>query len=116
MPVLLPILLLAATPAAAAQIWDGGRSAGTPAPERHDTGVGRDLSDIDRSIRDGRRNGELTRSEARALRGQSASIERLSRQYRAGGPISADTSHLQQMTLVLRGMVEAQRSATKPSK
>ncbi len=115
MRVLLPILLLAAAPATA-QIWDGGRSAVTPAPEWHDTGVGRDLSDIDRSIREGRRNGELTRSEARVLRGQSASIERLSRQYRDGGPIGIDTSHLQRMTLALRSMVEARRLASKPTK
>ncbi|KQN76233.1 hypothetical protein [Sphingomonas sp. Leaf62] len=116
MRVLLPLLLLtaAATPAAA-QIWDGGRSAvrEAPPPPSATSLVASDLGDINRSIRDGRRRGDLTRAEARALMIQSAVIERLNRQYRQGGPIAMNAPALADRTLALRGEVAAARARPK---
>ncbi len=114
MRVLLPLLLLtaAATPAVA-QIWDGGRSAVREAPPPATSLIASDLGDINRSIRDGRRRGDLTRAEARALMIQSAVIERLNRQYRQGGPIAMNAPALADRTLALRGEVAAARARPK---
>ncbi len=112
MRAMLSLLLLTVATPAAAQIWDGGRPAesSTPAPPPVVGTLDRDLRDIDRSIREGRRNNELTRREARSLRGESGMISLLARQYRDGGPIAVHAGHLEVMALSLRGMVEAQRA------
>ncbi len=110
MRVMLSLLLLSVATPATAQIWDGGPPATRDTPPPVVGTVGRDLSDIDRSIREGRRNRELTRREARSLQGQSAMIDRMAEQYRDGGPIAANAGHLDGMTMALRGMVEAQRA------
>ena len=105
---MLPILLLTLAAPAGAQIWDGGRSAvrETPAPPAT---IEHDLRDIDRSIRDGRRSGDLSRAEARTLRAQSAILDREARQYRQGGPIATNGAALTQQALILRGQVTAAR-------
>jgi hypothetical protein len=108
MRIVLPILLLFAAMPAQAQIWDGGRTAGdTPRPRPGPT-VGQDLADINRSIREGRRSGDLTRSEARQLRAQSTLLERAIDQRR-DTPFPVDNRQLEQMALALRGLVQAQR-------
>ncbi len=104
---ILPLLL--AVPAGA-QIWDGGRSAVREMPAPPTAAFDRDLGDINRSIRDGRRRGDLSRSEARALYAQSAMVERLARQARAGGPAFADTAALEQRTRALGAQVAAARA------
>ncbi|WP_294321430.1 hypothetical protein [uncultured Sphingomonas sp.] len=104
---ILPLLLAAP---AGAQIWDGGRSAVREMPAPPTATFDRDLGDINRSIRDGRRRGDLTRSEARALYAESAMVERLARQARAGGPAWSDTSALDQRTRALGAQVAAARA------
>jgi len=110
MRAMLSLLLLSIATPATAQIWDGGPPAARDTPPPVVGTVDRDLGDIDRSIRAARRNHELTRREARSLRGQSAMIDRVAEQYRDGGPIAANAGHLEGMTMALRGMVEAQRA------
>ncbi|KQM27622.1 MULTISPECIES: hypothetical protein [unclassified Sphingomonas] len=104
---ILPLLLSAP---AAAQIWDGGRSAvrEMPAPRApaFDSGVG----DVNRAIRDGRRRGDLSRSEARALYAESVMVERLARQARGGGPAFADTAAIDRRVRALREQVAAARA------
>ncbi len=111
----LPFLLLTLATPASAQIWDGGRSAvrEVPAPPKATSLVASDLGDINRSIRDGRRRGELTRAEARTLLVQSAVIDRLNRQYRQGGPIALNAPALVERTLALRGQVDSARARPK---
>lgn len=108
----LPVLLLTLATPASAQIWDGGRSAlrEIPATPPATSLVASDLGDINRSIRDGRRRGDLTRAEARTLLAQSAVIDRLNRQYRQGGPIAMNAPALVDRTLALRGQVDAARA------
>ncbi|KQM81050.1 hypothetical protein ASE70_18335 [Sphingomonas sp. Leaf22] len=111
----LPFLLLIFAAPVGAQIWDGGRSAvrEVPVPPPATSLVASDLGDINRSIRDGRRRGDLTRAEARELLVQSAIIDRLNRQYRQGGPIALNAPALADRTLALRGQVDAARARTK---
>ncbi len=95
---ILPLLLLAATPAAA-QIWDGGYPASRPGLRQFDPDSvtqRREVRRIDRSIRDGVRRGELTRREARDLRAQANAIGRSTT-----GP---------GMVLNLKGLVDAKRA------
>ena len=107
---ILPILL--ATPAIA-QIWDGGRSAIREMPPRPSATFDRDLSDANRSIRDGRRRGDLSRSEARMLRAESAMIERMAQQARQGGPAWANTAALDLRARALREQVAAARTRSR---
>lgn len=109
----LAFLLLSLAPPATAQIWDGGRSAVREAPAPTTALVGSDLGDINRSIRDGRRRGDLSRAEARRLYAEAAVIDRLARQYRQGGPIAMNAPALAERTLALRGQVAAARARTK---
>jgi len=110
MRAMLPILPLLLAAPAGAQIWDGGRSAVRDMPAPRTATFDRDLGDINRSIRDGRRRGDLSRSEARALYAESAMVERLARQARAGGPAWADTTALDQRTRALGAQVAAARA------
>ena len=110
MRAMLPILTLLVAAPAGAQIWDGGRSAMREMPAPPTATFDRDLGDINRSIRDGRRRGDLSRSEARMLRAESAMVERLARQARGGGPASANTAALDQRTRALGAQVAAARA------
>lgn len=106
-PAILPLLLAAP---AAAQIWDGGRTAvpemPAPSPPAFDNGIG----DVNRAIRDGRRRGDLTRSQARALYAESVMVERLARQARGGGPAYGDTAAIDRRIRALREQVAAARA------
>lgn len=110
MRVILPILLLAIAAPASAQIWDGGRSAVREMPAAPSTSFDRDLNDANRSIRDGRRRGDLSRAEARTLRAESAMIERLVKQARAGGPAWANTTALDERARAFGAQVAAARA------
>ncbi|WP_156352956.1 MULTISPECIES: hypothetical protein [unclassified Sphingomonas] len=110
MRAMLPILFLSLATPAGAQIWDGGRSAVRETAAPPAATFDRDLGDINRSIRNGRRQGDLSRSEARALRAESAMVERLARQARAGGPAFANTGALDQRTRALREQIAAARA------
>lgn len=118
---LLPIAaaMLWTTPVAA-QIWGGPGASGmseriaerppiTSYREPHVPGVGRDLNQIDRMIRDGRENGQLSRREARDLRRQAAYIDGLETRYRNGGLTSSEQAELRSRTEGLRGRVTAAR-------
>lgn|GEM_PF-6269325 len=113
MRAILSILPLMIAVPAGAQIWDGGRSAVREMPAAPRTSFDRDLNDANRSIRDGRRRGELSRSEARTLRAESAMIERLAQQARQGGPAWANTTALDQRARALREQVVAARSRSR---
>lgn len=104
---ILPILF--ATPAGA-QIWDGGRAAMREMPAAPNATFDRDLSDANRSIRDGRRRGDLSRAEARTLRAESAMIERLAQQARAGGPAWSNTAALDERARAFGAQVAAARA------
>ncbi len=110
--ILLPLLIVA-TPTMA-QIWDGGRSVERPAPRQIDPDTftrGREVRRIDRSIRDGVRRGELTRSEARELRAQASALGR------ASGSMSAGIGPQQTTALLgLRGLVDARRAQGRERK
>lgn len=110
MSTVLPILSLLLGAPAGAQIWDGGRSAVRELPARRPSSFDSDLGSIDRSIRDGRRRGELSRSEARILRAESAMVARMARQARAGGPAWSDTTALDQRTRALAAQVAVARA------
>lgn len=113
MPAMLSIIsILLATPAGA-QIWDGGRSAMREIPARPSATFDSGLGDVDRSIRDGRRRGDLTRSEARALYAESAMIGRMMAQARQGGPAWTDTTALEQRARALREQVIAARARSR---
>jgi len=106
------VMLLLAQPAPA-QIWDGGRSAVREVAAPATASIDSDLGDINRSIRTGRRRGELSRAEARLLYAEAAMIDRLASQYRRGGPIAMNAPALTERTLALRGQVAAARARTK---
>ncbi len=101
--------VLLATPAGA-QIWDGGRTAMREMPARPRATSDGGLADVDRAIRDGRRRGDLTRSEARVLAAESAMIGRLRGQARQGGPAWANTAAIDQRVRALREQVIAARN------
>ena len=113
MRAVLPVLSLLLASPAGAQIWDGGRSAMRDMPAVPSATFDRDLSDANRAIRDGRRRGDLSRSEARMLRAESAMIERMARQSRQGGPASANTAALDLRARALREQVAAARTRSR---
>ena len=113
MRAVLSILSLLLAAPAGAQIWDGGRSAVREMPAAPTATFDRDLNDINRSIRDGRRRGDLSRSEARTLRAESAMIERMAQQARAGGPAWANTAALDQRARALGEQVNAARTRSR---
>lgn len=103
----LAVLILSMAAPAGAQIWDGGHSAERIGPRqlRPDTiQRTREVRSIDRSIREGVRRGELSRSEARELRGMAAAIGTAS-----GGPADGIGTQQADAVLNLRGLVDARR-------
>lgn len=99
--------LVAAAPASA-QIWDGGGSTPTLMP-RGLPGVGRSLVELDRTIREARRDGRLDRHEARQLRRENRQIGTLERRYRSGGLSASEQAELEMRAEGLRSLVNARR-------
>lgn len=106
----LPMLMLVLAAPANAQIWDGGHSAVREMPAAPRPSFDRDLNDANRSIRDGRRRGDFSRAEARTLRAESAMIERLAQQARAGGPAWANSAALDERARAFGAQVAAARA------
>lgn len=93
---------------ASAQIWDGGGGVAGPV-EPGAKGVGRERRDIRESIRDGRKGGQLTRSEARSLRRENHRIGAVQERYGADGLSQSEAAELQSRALALQGLVNARR-------
>jgi len=72
----------------------------TPATERRD---------IRRSIREGRRSGDISRAEARSFKREDAAIGELGERFAQDGLSLSEERELQVRTEALRGMVNARR-------
>ncbi|WP_343517734.1 hypothetical protein [Sphingomonas sp.] len=112
------IALLAAAVAltalpAAAQIRDPSGGVRWPAPSPALPGVARELGQADRSIRDGRESGQLSRREARALRRESRQIAVLEERFARGGLSESERAELETRVRALRSVTGAKR-ASKP--
>ena len=106
-----PILItafMAAIPASA-QTW--GRYSPSPAPSApRDSGINGQLGKIRSDTNAGRRSGQLTRSEARALRRERASISTLEERFASGGLSDSEKAELQTRVEILRSNTVARRS------
>lgn len=107
---LLAALILPALPAAA-QIRDPSGGVRWPAPSPALPGVARELGQADRSIRDGRESGQLSRREAKALRRESRQIATLERRYAHGGLSQSERAELESRIAALRSVTGAKRSS-----
>ncbi|WP_423605537.1 hypothetical protein [Sphingomonas sp. MS122] len=110
------LVLLAAVAAltalpAAAQIRDPSGGVRWPAPSPALPGVARELGQADRSIRDGRESGQLSRREARALRRESRQIAVLEERYMRGGLSDSERAELETRIHALRSVTGAKRSS-----
>ena len=120
----LVLTLVAATPASA-QLTRAMRDySGVRTPIRGDirlpapvnptlersSSVSREVRDIRLDIGAGRRSGQLSRGEARALRGQAARIRRASMRFGRDGYSYAELTLLQNRIEALRSVVVAKRT------
>jgi len=95
---------------AAAQTWGGYDPAPFPSrPPASDSGIARELGKNRDVIRAGRRSGQLTRSESRALRRERAMIRTLERRYARGGLSEFERAELQTRIEILRSNTAASR-------
>lgn len=109
---LLAALILSALPAAA-QIRDPSGGVRWPAPSPALPGVTRELGQADRSIRDARESGQLSKHEARALRRESRQIAALERRYARGGLSESERAELEARIAALRSVTGAKRSTDR---
>ena len=72
--------------------------------------ISREVGDIRNQIREGRDAGQLSRSEARALRREGRRIEAVSDRYGRDGYSSAEVAMLRARTEALRSAMVAKRS------
>jgi hypothetical protein len=72
--------------------------------------VSREMGGIRNQIRDGRAAGQLSRSEARALRREGDRIEAMGARFAQGGYSAAEVAMLRSRTEALRSAVVAKRS------
>ncbi|MFL9840538.1 hypothetical protein ABS767_06140 [Sphingomonas sp. ST-64] len=106
----LMIAALLVTAPAVAQIRDpAGSNAGWPAPRPALPGVARDLRQVDRSIRDARDAGQLSRREARELRRESRRIAALEARYARDGLSQSERDGLAARIAALRSVAAARR-------
>ena len=105
------ILLVAVWPGvAAAQIAGPPNIPQGRAPQSYRIEVARGPSDIRERIRDGRRSGQLSRTDARRARREAGQIDTLSERYGAGGLSDAEARELQTRALVLQDQVDSRRT------
>jgi hypothetical protein len=107
----LPILaagFLAAIPASA-QGWGGYSPSPAPGVPR-DSGISGQLGKIRSDTNAGRRSGQLTRGEARALRRERASISTLEERFASDGLSDSEKAELQTRVEILHGNTVARRS------
>jgi hypothetical protein len=107
---ILTIAFFAAMPAAA-QGWgySPGPMPGTPS----DSGIGRQLGKIRSEANAGRRSGQLTRGEARALRRERAAISALEARYARDGLSDSEKAELQTRVEILRNDTAARRRGAR---
>ena len=103
---------LSALPAVA-QIRDPSGGVRWPAPCPALPGVARDLEQADRSIRDGRESGQLSRREARQLRRESRQISVLEERYQRGGLSQSERAELETRIAALRSITGAKRGGKR---
>lgn len=72
--------------------------------------AGRDAADIRERIGNGRRSGQLSRTEARRARGEAAQLDTLTDRYGVGGLSDAEARELRTRALVLRAQVDTRRA------
>ncbi|MCT8000622.1 hypothetical protein NZL82_01885 [Sphingomonas sanguinis] len=106
--VIVAAALLALSTAAPAQFTQAGPPAdGVAMPSQ--PSVRSDRAAIRRSIREGRRSGDISRAEARSFRRDDAAIGSLADRFAADGLSLSEQAELQSRTEALRGMVNARR-------
>lgn len=110
MRIALPVLAALLAFPAAAQIRDPSGGVRWPAPRPALPGIARELGQADRVIRAGRKSGQLSRREARALRRESRQIAVLEARYARGGLSETERAELQSRVAVLRSITGAQRA------
>lgn len=98
--------------AAAAQSWTGINTESHAAAPSHGTDVYRQADRIDRSIRAGRKSGQLTRAEAHRLRRQAALIDAMADRYAADGISAGEAGELDTRANVLSQQVFYDRLTT----
>lgn len=103
------VAALSATPVIA-QIRDPSGGVRWPAPSPALPGVARELGQAERSIRDGRASGQLSRREVRALRRESRQIAVLEERYARGGLSESERAELESRVAALRSITGAKRS------
>lgn len=89
-------------------IADRGTLPGEPMP------VGHDLDSARKLISAGRRNGDLTRAEAKVLRREARQIGVLTNRYGSDGLSGPERREIDMRVHLLRAQVIAQRSMDKP--
>ncbi|WP_213979174.1 hypothetical protein [Sphingomonas sp. dw_22] len=109
---LLTLALLAAAPAAA-QSFGGYNPPPPPRPMRGDSGISGQIGQIGGDIRAGRRSGQLSRSEARALRRERNMIGTLEDRFAQDGLSDSEKAELQTRTEILRADTIARRTGGK---
>ncbi|AQR72461.1 hypothetical protein BXU08_01170 [Sphingomonas sp. LM7] len=78
--------------------------------------IAREVGGLREEIRDGRESGQLSRSEARALRREGHRIEASSARYARGGYSEAEVSMLRIRAEALRSAIVAKRTQGLPGK
>ncbi|MEK9210227.1 hypothetical protein [Sphingomonas sp. 2378] len=109
---ILATALLALPVTAHAQFTRAGPPADIVAmPGRPDVSpnLSNDRRDIRRSIREGRRSGDISRAEARSFRRDDAAIGSLADRFSSDGLSLSEQAELQSRTEALRGLVNARR-------
>lgn len=90
--------------------------AGPPSPERTLPGIvvspaaGRETGEIRERIRDGRREGSLSRRDGRVLRRQAGVIDSLADRYGSDGLSEPEMRELNARAMILRDAVNARRT------
>jgi len=107
-PILLSVLLLPMSPASAQIRGDGGATSAGPPNIMLGTTPSRDS--LDRTIRQARRDGQLSRAQARSARRENRQISTLETRYGADGLSESERGELRSRDEALRSLVNAQRS------
>ena len=92
------------------EIWDPPRPASTrplPGIKPGASEIGGLKSIVRDDIRDGRRNGDLSRKDAKAFRREAAYIDRLERRYARDGLSDSEITELRNRLGILRSMIYA---------
>ena len=116
----LAFALFAATPAAAQIVINGSHQASASqieraAPLQRQSWSG-ELRQTDRDVRHARERGEISRPEARMIRGQIAAVQGLGAFYARDGLSDAELSWLESQAFALRDLAHAPNRAVPRSR